>query len=162
MTASCDTSGRSIKQSAAPLARYRRARLPHRQILKPLLSRLKREGMKIGLATNDGELPARAHLKSADVTDLFDFVAGFDSGFGAKPRPGQLLAFAGRFGLAPGEVAMVGDSTHDLAAARAAGMRGVGVLTGPATERELAPFAEIVLPDIGHLPDWIGASLTTA
>ncbi len=125
--------------------------------LRPLFADLKQQGLKIGLATNDGEVPARSHLVTAGIVDLFDFVAGFDSGFGAKPAPGMLLAFAERFALAPGEVAMVGDSAHDLAAARAAGMRGVGVLTGPASERELRPFAEIVLPDIGHLPEWIGA-----
>ena len=51
---------------------------------------------------------------------------------------------------------MVGDSTHDLIAGRAAGMQTVGVLTGMA-EAELAPLADAVLPDIGHLPDWLMA-----
>ncbi len=50
---------------------------------------------------------------------------------------------------------MVGDSTHDLAAAREAGFRAVAVLTGPADFAELAPLAEAVLPDIGHLEDWL-------
>jgi len=40
-------------------------------------------------------------------------------------------------------------------AAKAAGMLGVGVLTGMATADDLAPFADVVLPDISHLPDWI-------
>lgn len=127
--------------------------------LAPLLARLSGLGLRLGLATNDGEAPARAHLASAGVAQAFDFVAGFDSGFGGKPHPGMLLAFAERFGLAPGEVLMVGDSRHDLIAARNAGMRPVAVLTGLATEAELAPLAEAVLPDIGHLPDWIGAAL---
>jgi len=52
-------------------------------------------------------------------------------------------------------VVMVGDSTHDLIAGRAAGMACVGVLTGTAVEGDLAPFADAVLPDIGHLPGWL-------
>lgn len=123
--------------------------------LAPLLSRLRARGLRIGLATNDTEIPARAHLAAAGVTDLFDFVAGCDSGFGGKPAPGQLIAFATAFGLDPTRVAMVGDSHHDLLAGRAAGMYAVAVLTGIATEADLAPHADVVLQDINGLPGWI-------
>ena len=51
---------------------------------------------------------------------------------------------------------MVGDSTHDLLAGRAAGMKTAAVLTGMANEGELAPFADVVMQDIGHLPGWLG------
>lgn len=125
--------------------------------LHPLLSGFRARGLRLGVATNDAEAPARAHLGQAGVTDLFDFIAGFDSGFGGKPAPGQLLAFAQHIGIAPKEIAMIGDSTHDLHAGRAAGMITVGVLTGPATEETLSPLADIILPDIGHLPAWLDA-----
>jgi phosphoglycolate phosphatase len=111
--------------------------------------------LRLGVATNDGEAPARAHLAIAGVSDLFDFVAGFDSGWGGKPAPGQLAAFVARTGLAPAHVAMVGDSRHDLMAGRAAGMRTVAVLTGIAEAPELSPLADAVLPDIGHLAGWL-------
>ena len=52
---------------------------------------------------------------------------------------------------------MVGDSTHDLRAGRAAGMQTVGVLTGTSLADELWPLADAVLPDIGHLPAWVAA-----
>lgn len=110
---------------------------------------------RIGLATNDAEEPAYRHLRSAGVEGLFDFVAGFDSGFGGKPEIGQLMAFADRMKLHPASVAMVGDSRHDLDAARSAGMTAVAVLTGVARSEDLAPHADVVLPDIGHLPDWL-------
>jgi phosphoglycolate phosphatase len=110
---------------------------------------------RIGLATNDAERPAREHLRSAGVEQMFDFVAGYDSGFGGKPLPGQLLAFAQRMGLDPARVAMVGDSLHDLDAGRDAGMTTVAVLTGIARREDLAPHADVVLPDIGHLPAWL-------
>ena len=124
--------------------------------LAPLLRRFRGAGLRLGVATNDAEGPARAHLGTAGVDGLFDFIAGYDSGFGGKPAPGQLLAFLDRTGLAPERVAMVGDSLHDLEAGRRAGMRTIAVLTGMAEEAELAPHADMVLADIGAIPAAIG------
>ena len=64
-------------------------------------------------------------------------------------------AFARQLCLDPARVVMVGDSRHDLEAGRAAGMRAVAVLTGVAVAADLAPHADAVLPDIGHLGAWI-------
>lgn len=125
--------------------------------LLPLLSGLRASGLKLGVATNDSEIPARQHLAAHGITDCFDFIAGYDSGHGAKPGPGMCLAFAGMLGLDPARVAMVGDSRHDLEAGRAAGMRTVAVLTGVAPASDLAPHADVVLPDIGALPGWLAS-----
>lgn len=123
--------------------------------LRPLLAGLRAGGLKLGVATNDSEVPARQHLAAHGITDCFDFIAGYDSGHGAKPGPGMCLAFAAALGLDPARVAMVGDSRHDLEAGRAAGMRTVAVLTGVAGRADLAPHADVVLPDIGAIPDWL-------
>lgn len=127
--------------------------------LDAALRALKVRGLKLGLATNDYEAPARAHLAAHGVAAHFDFIAGCDSGHGAKPAPGMLLAFARQLRLSPDRVVMVGDSRHDLAAGRAAGMRTVAVLTGIAHADELSPYADAVLPDIGYLGGWIDALL---
>ena len=123
--------------------------------LAPFLKGLRAQGYRLGVATNDAEMPARAHLDQAGVTGLFDFIAGYDSGHGGKPAPGQLLAFAAQMALAPEACVMVGDSAHDLHAGRAAGMACVGVLTGIAERAELAPHADIVMDNISTLPDWL-------
>ena len=123
--------------------------------LAPLLGRLAAAGLGLGVATNDGEAPTRAHLARAGILDRLDFVAGYDSGFGPKPGGGMGAAFCQRLGIAPHEAAMVGDSAHDLLAARAAGMHAIAVLTGPADAADLAPLADAVLPDIAALPDWL-------
>jgi len=125
--------------------------------LVPLLKELRMQGLRLGVATNDSETPARAHLAAVGAEALFDFVAGFDSGFGGKPEPGMCLAFAHSVGLAPRSVAMVGDSRQDLIAGRDAGMHPVAVLSGPAGVDELADLAEAVLPDIAALPGWLAA-----
>ena len=123
--------------------------------LARVLADLRGRGLRLGVATNDTEAPAQAHLSAAGVLEMFDFVAGCDSGWGGKPAPGQLLAFAQHLGIDPAQAAMVGDSTHDLHAARAAGMAAVAVLTGVAEADELAPHADVVLADIGGIAGWL-------
>lgn len=126
--------------------------------LAPLLDDLRARGFALGIATNDAEGPARAQLTAAGVLDRFGFVAGYDSGYGAKPGHGMHAAFCRQVGLAAAEVAMIGDSLHDLASGRAAGMWTVGVLTGPAERDDLAPHADAVLADIAALPGWLGSA----
>lgn len=123
--------------------------------LLPLLSDLRGFGLKLGVATNAGEVEAQAHLQQAGILASFDMVLGCDSGFGAKPDPGMCMGFAQATGCDPAQVVMVGDSLHDLHAGRAAGMRTIGVLTGVASAQDLAPHADAILPDIGHLPAWL-------
>lgn len=126
--------------------------------LVPFLEGLQNAGIKLGVATNDSEHPALQHLESVGIRGHFDFVAGYDSGHGFKPGPGQLLAFAAHIGVEPSRIAMVGDSLHDLQAGRAAGMTTIGVLTGLAEADALAPMADVILPDIGHIPEWLAKS----
>ena len=123
--------------------------------LQSYFAGLRNAGLRLGIATNDAEAPARAHLDRAGITRHFDFIAGYDSGHGGKPAPGQLLAFCAQTGLGADHCVMVGDSTHDLHAGRAAGMRTIGVLTGPAPREELSPLADVVLPSIGDIPGWL-------
>ena len=123
--------------------------------LTQLMPRLRAKGLQLGVATNDAESSARAHMKNLGVHDQFDAIFGYDSGHGAKPQPGMQLAFAAQIGVGPSKIAMIGDSEHDMSAGRAAGMICVGVLSGPAAESDLAPYADVVLPHIGHLPDWL-------
>lgn len=120
------------------------------------LGRLAARGLRLGVGTHDAEAPARAHLAALGVAARFDFVAGYDSGHGLKPGPGMPQAFARAIGARPAEVVMVGDSVHDMGAGRSAGCAlCVAVLTGPATEVELAPHADIVLPSIAELPEYL-------
>lgn len=123
--------------------------------LPPLLGGFRKDGYALGVATNATMSEATAHLEQADIAGFFDFIAGCDAGYGAKPGPGMCTAFADHLDRAPDRIVMVGDSLHDLVAGRAAGMRTVAVLTGIAPAEELAPFAEVVLRDIGALPAWL-------
>ena len=124
--------------------------------LQSYLEGLSDLGVELGVVTNDSETSAKAHLDRTGILGCFGFIAGYDSGFGAKPAPGPLWAGARALGARPEETLMVGDSRHDLLAGRAAGMTTVGVLTGVADGDDLDPLADVVLSDIGDLPDWLG------
>jgi phosphoglycolate phosphatase len=63
-------------------------------------------------------------------------VVGRDAGRRPKPAPDGLLAACERLGVATADTVMVGDSTWDLEAARAAGTGFVGV---PVTEGAMPP-----------------------
>ena len=123
--------------------------------LSELAKSLRYRDLKLSIMTNDSERPAKAHLASVGASSVFDFVIGSDSGFGAKPNASPLLALADMMQVDPAECVMVGDSTHDLRAARAAGMPAVAVLTGLACMLELAPLADAVLQDVTCLSAWI-------
>lgn len=126
--------------------------------LAPLFDGLLGRGLRLGLATNDTEKAAHATLRQLGLADRLHFVAGYDSGHGAKPDPGMILAFCAAVGLPAAAVAMVGDSPADLTAGRAAGCgRVIGVLTGTSPAEVLAPFADIVVDDVHALPGLLEA-----
>ncbi len=126
------------------------------QDLHSALGRLRAMGLTLGVATNDFVASAEEQLSTAGVLQEFKFVCGFDSGFGGKPAPGMIEAFSSHCSIPLRSIAMVGDSLHDIDAGRAAGVGlAVGVLTGPATQEELASRADIVLDGVRSLPDYL-------
>lgn len=125
-----------------------------------VFARLAATGLRLGIATNDSEAAARAQARVLGLDDHLAFIAGYDSGFGPKPMPGMVTGFAEACGVAPAEVALVGDSLHDLHCAKAAGAVAIAVLTGPlreAARADLAPHADHIIPSIAELPDLVDA-----
>ncbi len=126
--------------------------------LHALFDGLKALGLALGVATNDTEAGAIATLEPLDVVAKLDFIAGYDSGHGAKPEPGMILAFADHVGVQPGDVMMVGDNVHDLEAGRAAGAITIGVLTGDTPRDALDPLADHILNSVEDLPALLSGS----
>ena len=117
-----------------------------------LVAALKSAGMKIGLATNDSEAGARAHLKAMGLMDYFDAVVGADSGFGGKPAPGMIEGCAGQMGLKSSEVVMVGDTDRDTLAGQAAGcLEVVAVLNGAQLTASMKASATLILAETRDL-----------
>ncbi len=116
------------------------------------LSSLQARGVQLGLATMDDEQNAYSMLAKLQLTDLFDFVCGADSGYGVKPDPGMVYAFCQSCGLLPEQVIMVGDSPKDLNMGKNAGTAcSVGVLTGAHDRVVLAQHGDYVFENISGL-----------
>ncbi|ABS64284.1 HAD-superfamily hydrolase, subfamily IA, variant 1 [Parvibaculum lavamentivorans DS-1] len=114
---------------------------------------LKDREIRTGIATNDVAESARATILRFGLETYIEFSAGYDSGHGQKPGPGMALAFCAAVGLAPHEIAVVGDNSHDLEMGRRAGAAlNIGVLTGTSGRDDLAPLADHVIGSIAELP----------
>ncbi len=123
------------------------------QVLGDLASR----GLKLGVATSDSERSAHESLSPFNVIQLFDFIAGYDSGHGVKPGPGMVQGFMHATGLPAQEIMVVGDNHHDMEMGRAAGAgMVVGVLTGTSERADLAPYADHVVDDISCIDALFG------
>jgi phosphoglycolate phosphatase len=121
--------------------------------LRPLFEALRAMDYRLGIASSDSEAAIRRLLALEGLTDLVDFVAGYDSGHGAKPEPGMALGFANALGLPASAIAMVGDNRHDMRMGRAAGCGlCLAVLTGTGTPERLSPESDAVLASIAELP----------
>ena len=126
--------------------------------LAPVLGRLADRGLKLGIATSDSQAGIEATMGAFGVLQHFEFLAGYDSGHGAKPEPGMVYGFCAACGLDAGEVAVVGDNLHDLAMGRAANAGlVVGVLTGTGEREVLSLLADHVLDSIAGLEGLLGA-----
>lgn len=120
---------------------------------------LKSRGYKLGIATNDSIGGLEASLsRHSGLLDLCAFRAGCDSGFGAKPGPGMVEAFAAAIGQPAAAIAVVGDAIHDLEmGARAHVGWKIAVLSGTSDHAALAPHADAILPSIRELPSHLDA-----
>jgi len=116
-----------------------------------VLARIAGRGLVLGILTNDTEHAARVQATRLGLNRHLSSIIGYDSGHGYKPSPAPVLAFADLHAVSPNAIAVVGDSRHDLAAARAAGAMAIAVLSGVATRDELAPHADLVVDDITAL-----------
>ena len=129
--------------------------------LTTTLRRLRANGLRLGVATADSYEGILNTLRAFDVLDEFDFLAGYDSGHGVKPGGGMVRAFCERMALASEQVIVVGDNRHDIEMGRdaRAGLC-VGVLTGTSERADLEDIADVVLDNIGDLPDYLASATT--
>ena len=82
---------------------------------------------------------------------LFKVALGADEVPAAKPAGDGLLLCCERLGVPPAESVYVGDSPSDGKAARAAGMKSIGVLWGACAEPALAGNFDVLVEDVPAL-----------
>lgn len=118
--------------------RYREFQVAHHDRLVtaypgvvPLVRRLHARGHRLAIVSSKLEAGIRRSLDFIEITDCFATLIGIDSTVKHKPDPEPVLLALDRLGVLPGDAWFIGDSPHDVHAGRAAGVRTIGVLTGP-------------------------------
>jgi len=121
-----------------------------------LLGRLARAGIALAVVTNKPEDLSRGILRGLDLSRFFRVVIGGESLPERKPHPGPLLQAREELAAQQGETLMVGDSTIDIEAARAARVAVAAVTWGFSSRESLIAASPDYLPaDPAALGDWI-------
>lgn len=94
------------------------------------LASLKSSGARLAVCTNKIESLARQLLDTLSLTETFDAIVGGDTFPTSKPNPQSLLGAIERAGGDPARAVMVGDSSTDVDAAKAAGVPVVVISFG--------------------------------
>ena len=124
---------------------------------RELLHALERKGIRWAIATSSRPEQVDASVASIGLSARPTIVDGSHVA-NAKPAPDLLLYAARELGVQPERTWYVGDSVWDMQAARAAGMRAVGVATGAATVRDLEESgASLTVANLGELVDRLEA-----
>jgi pyrophosphatase PpaX len=93
----------------------------------------------LGLVTSKLRHGALRGLRVARLEEAFAVVIGADDVDRHKPDPAPVLAAIERLGADPSTTVFIGDSPHDMAAGRAAGVRTAAALWGPFARETLEP-----------------------
>jgi HAD superfamily hydrolase (TIGR01662 family) len=143
------------------------------------LAALRRAGIRVGVVSNQSGVgqgtitPAQLRAVNRRVDELLGPFGTWrvcphraDEDCGCrKPRPGLITAAADDLGVAAGQCVVIGDIATDVAAARAAGARGILVPTAQTSAEDLAgvPRADSLGEAVAAilagrpLPSWPGA-----
>ncbi len=127
------------------LARYRAFQLEHHdRLVTPypdavaLIRRLHARGHPMAIVSSKLEAGIRRSIDYIGLSDCFGTLIGIDATEKHKPEPEPVLLALERLGARADEAWFIGDSPYDILAGRAAGVRTIGVLTGPSDRAALA------------------------
>jgi pyrophosphatase PpaX len=120
---------------------YQRVQLP--RLIRPYegmretLEALRSRGLTLGVVTSKVEWAARQTFDPYGLGEFLSVQVFHDDTERHKPDPEPLLFAAAKGGLDAARTVYVGDSVHDMAAGKAAGMGTVGALWGPSDREDL-------------------------
>jgi len=100
---------------------------------KETLEKLNKE-YKIALVTNKPHQFVNEILEHFKIDNYFDYILGATDKIAKKPAPDMLLTTCKHFNIEPKSAVMVGDSSNDILAAKAANIESIAVSYGYSNE----------------------------
>jgi pyrophosphatase PpaX len=113
--------------------------------IEDALTTLKEQGRRLGLVTAKRRSTVDLAFARLPIAHYFDAVVGGDETELHKPDPAPLVLGLERLEATAADAAYVGDSPYDMQAAKAAGMRAVGVTWGRIHDRDALADADVVV-----------------
>lgn len=98
--------------------------------LTETLCALRQRGIRLGIVTTKHRKTALRHLDFLGLTRLFEVIVAGDECTRLKPDPQPFLMALEAMSLSPDRVVGVGDSSHDVHGARAAGLLAAAACWG--------------------------------
>jgi len=111
-----------------------------------LLAGLRAAGWSLAVATGKSDRGLAACLARHGIADLFVSLQTADR-HPSKPHPAMLEAALAEAGAAPHQAVMIGDTSFDMAMARNAGVRALGVAWGYHSPAELIASGAIAVAE---------------
>ena len=136
-------SSRGLKKNATPFSLIPGVK----EMLEHLFTRY-----PLSIVTARGSRSTELFLKQLNISSLFQIVVTAQTCRHTKPYPDQILWAASHLGFPAEACLMIGDTTVDILAGKAAGAQTVGVLCGFGTEKELrVAGADLILENTSKL-----------
>jgi pyrophosphatase PpaX len=120
-----------------------------------VLDDLRARGHRLGIVTAKRRATVDLAFDRIPIEHLFETVVGGDETTEHKPHPAPLLLALERLGASPADAAYVGDSPFDMQAAKAAGLRAIGVSWGGIHEADKLTDADVVIHHARELLDLV-------
>ncbi len=99
--------------------------------VRELLLKLKKDGIKIALASSATEEEVEKYEEIADIKDLVKKKTSADDSEESKPEPDIFQAAWDKLGkINKQDIVVIGDTPYDAVAAKKAGLKIIGVLSG--------------------------------
>jgi len=105
---------------------------------KELLVRMKREGLRLAVASSAKEDELKGLLRVCGADELIEASTSSDDADNSKPDPDIVHAALDRIGLPAEEVILLGDTPYDVEAAGRAGVKVVALRCGGWSDADLA------------------------
>jgi HAD superfamily hydrolase (TIGR01549 family) len=106
--------------------------------VRELFERILSEGKRVALASSAKKEELSEYKRIANIEDLVEEEASADDAEKSKPHPDIFEAALEQLGdIEPSDAIVIGDTPYDAEAARKAGVRTIGVLSGGFPEEDL-------------------------
>jgi HAD superfamily hydrolase (TIGR01509 family) len=105
--------------------------------VRELFERILRDDKRVALASSAKKEELSEYKRIANIKDLVEEEASADDAEKSKPHPDIFEAALAELGVEATDAIVVGDTHYDAEAARKAGVRTIGVLSGGFPEEDL-------------------------